>query len=130
MKTLTTTVARILFGVPFLVLGSLHFAFADQMKMALPAFLPGGVLWMYVTGIGLVAAAISVFSQKFINYAMIGLSIFLMATIAIIHIPNLGNPDPIMMQMAMSGMFKDIGLLGGALVFLGLYSTKNALSTE
>ncbi len=124
MKTLTTTVARILFAVPFLVFGLMHYAFADQMALALPSFLPGGTLWIYATGTGLIAASISLFIQKLTKEAMIGVSLFLVSTIALVHIPGMGNPDQMMQQMAMSGMFKDIGLLGGALTYLGVYSNK------
>ena len=122
MKTLTTTIARIFFAIPFLMLGIAHFAFADQMKMAIPSFLPGGVLWIYLTGFGIVAAAISLFIQKMTKEAMIGISLFLVATIAFIQIPGMNNPDPMLQQMAMTGLFKDIGLLGGALTYLGIYS--------
>lgn len=124
MKTLTTTIARYLFGIPFFIFGLMHFSFADSMAMALPHFLPGGVLWIYLSGAGLIAGAISLYIQKMTNYAMIGVSIFLLSTIAMVHIPGIANTDPMMQQMAMSGLFKDIGLLGGALTYLGLYSVK------
>lgn len=124
MKILTTTVARILFALPFLVFGIMHFAFANNMAMALPSFLPGGVLWIYLTGAGLIAAAVSLFVQKVTKEAMIGVIAFLISTIVMVHVPGMGNTDPMMQQMAMSGLFKDIGLLGGALTYLGIYSRK------
>ncbi len=124
MKTLTTTIARILFGIPFLVLGLMHFPFADKMAGAIPSFLPGGVLWIYFTGLGLVLAAISLFTQKFTKEAMIGISIFLIAAIAFVHTPGMTTSEPMMQQMAMSGLLKDTGLLGGALTYLGMYLNK------
>jgi uncharacterized membrane protein len=124
MKTLTTTTARILFALPLLVFGLMHFAFASNMAMAIPSFLPGGVLWIYLSGTGLIAGAVSLLIQKWTKEAMIGYSFFLVSTIAFVHVPGMSNPDQMMQQMAMSGLFKDIGLLGGALTYLGLYSTK------
>lgn len=124
MKYLTTTTARILFALPFLVFGIMHFVFANQMAMAIPSFLPGAQFWVYLSGIGIFAAAISLFIQKLVKEAMVGVSIFLVATIALIHFPGMGNPDPMIQQVAMSGLFKDIGLLGGALTYLGIYSHK------
>ena len=120
MKTLTTTVARVLFGVPFLVLGLMHFAFGEKMAAAIPSFLPGGVLWIYLTGAGLVAAAVSLYTKKLTKDAMIGLSVFLISAIAFVHAPGLGNPDPMMQMVSMTGFLKDIGLLGGALTYLGI----------
>lgn len=122
MKTLTTTIARILFAVPFLGLGLMHFAFANAMAGAIPSFLPGGVLWVYLTGTGIIAAAISLISQKFTKEAMIGLSIFLVATISMVQFPGMSNADPMMAQMSTVGFLKDIGLLGAALSYLGQYS--------
>lgn len=124
MKTLTTTVARILFAIPFLVFGLMHFAFANGMAQAIPSFLPGGVLWIYLTGAGLIAGAVSLFIQKMTKEALIGLSLFLVSAITMVHMPGMGNPDPMMQQMAMSGLLKDIGLLGGTLTYLGIYSQK------
>ncbi len=124
MKILTTTGARILFAIPFLVFGMMHFAFAENMAKTIPSFLPGGVFWVYATGAGLIAATISLFIQKMVKEAMFGLSLFLLSAIAMIHMPGMGNPDPMMQQMAMSGLFKDIGLLGGALTYAGIYSQK------
>lgn len=124
MKTLTTVVARILFSLPFFVFGLLHFAVADNMAQALPSFLPGGVIWIYLTGLGLLAAAVSLWIQKWTKEALLGISFFLISTIAMVHVPGFSNPDPMMQQMAMSGLFKDLGLLGGALSYLGVYSHK------
>jgi putative oxidoreductase len=124
MKMLTTTIARILFAIPFLVFGLMHFAFAENMAKAIPSFLPGGVFWVYATGAGLIAAAVSLFTQKMVKEAMFGLALFLISAVVMIHLPGMGNPDPMMQQMAMSGLFKDIGLLGGALTYAGIYSQK------
>ncbi|MBP6672764.1 MAG: DoxX family protein [Bacteroidetes bacterium] len=124
MKLITTTVARILFAIPFLAFGLMHFAFAENMGKAIPSFLPGGVLWVYLSGAGLIAAAVSLFIQKMVTEAMFGLSLFLVSAVALIHMPGMGNPDPMMQQMAMSGLLKDIGLLGGALSYAGIYAKK------
>jgi uncharacterized membrane protein len=124
MKTLTTTIARIFFAMPFLVFGILHLVAGQGMAMAIPAYLPGGVVWVYLTGIALIAGAVSLLVQKLTKEALIGISLFLVATIFMVQAPGLANPDPMMQQMAMSGFFKDLGLLGGALAYLGTYTNK------
>ena len=43
MKILTTTIARIIFAIPFLIFGLNHFMKADMMAGMVPSFLPGGV---------------------------------------------------------------------------------------
>lgn len=124
MKILTTVVARVLFALPFLVFGLLHLAAGQNMAMMIPSYLPGGVLWVYLTGIGLLAGGISLIINKMTKEALLGISVFLVATIAMVQAPGLTNPDPMMQQMAMSGFFKDLGLLGGALAYLGIDSNK------
>lgn len=126
MKLLTSTVARILFGVPFLMFGVNHFFYAPVMQGMIPSFLPGGILWIYLTGIGLIAAAVSLFIAKLTKEAMIGVSLFLLAAIAFIHIPGLGSPDQAVMERSMMGMLKDIGLLGASLSFYGQFSGPKA----
>ncbi len=126
MKILTTVVARVLFALPFLVFGLLHMAAGQNMAMMIPSYLPGGVLWVYLTGIGLIAGGISLIINKLAKEALIGISVFLIATIAMVQAPGLMNPDPMMQQMAMSGFFKDLGLLGGAFMYLGMLSEKRS----
>ncbi|NUN69540.1 MAG: DoxX family protein [Bacteroidetes bacterium] len=122
MKILTTVVARVLFALPFLVFGLMHVAAGQNMAMMIPSFLPGGVLWVYLTGVALIAGGLSLIINKLAKEALIGLSVFLIAVVATVHVPGVSNPDPMMQQIAMSGLLKDIGLLGGALAYLGSYS--------
>src|SRR2546421_4669385 len=112
MKVLTTTIARILFAIPFAIFGILHLMNADKMAGYVP--IPGGAFWMYFTGVALIAAAVSMVTRKLVKIAAIGLAVFLLLTIILIQIPGLSNPQ--MAQMAMTGLLKDTSLLGGALL--------------
>lgn len=120
MKTLTTTVARILFAIPMLIFGIMHFMNAGMMAGMVP--LPGGVFWVYLTGLGLVAAAISIFTQKFTKIACLLLAVMLMMFVLTIHLPGVMSGDPAKMQMAMPNMLKDMALAGAALLLAGIYN--------
>ena len=122
MNTLTKTSGRILFSVPFLAFGIMHFLFGEGMKGIVPSFLPGGVVWVYITGAALVAAGVSIITKKEGKLAMLLLSVFLVITIVTVHIPALANQAT--MQMAMAGALKDIGLLGGALTYAAIFSNE------
>lgn len=124
MNILTTVVARVLFALPFLVFGLLHVAAGQNMAMMIPSYLPGGVLWVYLTGVGLIAGGVALIINKMMKEALIGISVFLIATVAMVQAPGLMNPDPMMQQMAMSGFFKDLGLLGAAFLYLGIVTKK------
>lgn len=123
MKTLTTTVARFLFAIPMLIFGMMHFMKADMMSGMVP--LPGGVFWVYLTGLGLVAAAISIFIQKYTKVACLLLAVMLMMFVLTIHLPGVMSGDEAKMQMAMPNMLKDMALAGGALLLAGIYNKEN-----
>lgn len=44
MKLLTTTIARIIFAIPFAIFGIMHLTNADKMAGYVP--IPGGAFWV------------------------------------------------------------------------------------
>ena len=110
-------IGRIMFAVPFGMFGMMHIMMASNMTGMVPSWVPGGVLWVYVTGMALVAAAISIIAKKQIYLASVLLAVLLGVFVMTIHLPALLGGD----QMAMGGMLKDISLAGGALLIAGLF---------
>lgn len=108
---------RIVFAIPFAMFGMMHLVMAGNMAGMVPSWVPGGVLWVYVTGLALVAAAVSIISKKQIYLASILLAVLLGVFVMTIHLPAILGGD----QMAMGSMLKDISLVGGALLIAGLY---------
>ena len=53
MNILTGVVARVVFAIPFLGFGIGHLMNASMMSGMVP--IPGGILWIYVTGVALLA---------------------------------------------------------------------------
>lgn len=115
MKNLNLA-GRILYAIPFLVFGIMHLMNAQQMAGMVPSFLPGGVFWIYLTGLVMIVAAIGILSGKQTRNTSLLLAILLIIYIIFVHVPGLGNPDQMMKQMAMMSLLKDTGLAGGALV--------------
>jgi putative oxidoreductase len=58
------TIGRVVFGIIFCIFGSFHFIKGSQMAGAVPAWIPGGVIWVYVTGLILLLAGISILINK------------------------------------------------------------------
>ncbi len=115
MKILTTTAARIFFGLPFIVFGLFHFMNGGAMAGIVPAWLPGGVFWVYVTGLGLIAGGIGIMANILGKYAALGLALLLLVFILTVHLPNISN------QQNMMALLKDMGLMGGALAYAGIF---------
>jgi uncharacterized membrane protein len=107
-------IGKILFCVPFLAFGIFHLMNANQMAGMIPTYLPGGAIWVYVSGVALLLAAISILTGRNTKLATMLLGVMLILFVLMLHAPNLGNADAMMAQMAMSGMLKDLGLAGAA----------------
>lgn len=96
-----------------------HFLHAKDMGGMVPSAIPGGVIWVYITGACLIAAALAFILGKFSRLAGILLAVLLLVFVFVIHLPNAGSSDPNLQMMGMAGVLKDSGLAGAALVIAG-----------
>lgn len=103
-------VGRILYGLPLLVFGLLHFMAAPMMAGMVPAFVPGGIVWVYITGVALILAAIAIIANRLAPLASLLLGILLLSFALTIHLPMLLGGD----QSAMPNLLKDTALAGAA----------------
>ena len=99
-----------LFAVPMLVFGIMHFMAADQMA----GMAPGGKIMVYLTGIALILAAVSIFMGKMDKLAATLLALMLILFI-IPHAQALSGGD----ESQMANILKNIALAGGALLYAG-----------
>lgn len=113
MNALTGSVARIIYSVPFAVFGLLHLIKGGKMAGIVPSWIPGGVFWVYVTGLAFLAAAVSIITQKQMRMASFGLAAMLLIFILTIHLPA------VMGGGALTGLLKDTALMGAALMLAG-----------
>ena len=114
-------IGRILFALPFGILGLNHFLMTDVFLGMMSSFIPGGAYTIFVTGALLIAASISIILNKYIKVACFGLAGLLFIFIVSIHIPGLVNLDPKVAQFALIELLKDTGLMGGALMIAIYY---------
>lgn len=122
MKSLTGNIARILYAVPMAIFGVFHLMMGPAMVQAVPAWIPGGVFWVYFTGIALIAAAGSIIIKKMERLASLLLALMLLIFVLTIHLPGMGNPATA--QMSIMGALKDLGLVAGALLIAGISEEK------
>lgn len=115
MDTLTTTGSRILYALPIAVFGLFHFMNAQAMGAMVPSFIPGGVFWVYLTGLALLSAAISILIQKKARLACLLLALMLIIFALTIHLPSVMGGN----ESSMAMLLKDTALAGGALGFAG-----------
>jgi len=113
MKILTDLVARLLFALPMAVFASFHFMNAEGMASMAPF---GGVITVYIAGLALLAAAISIIIKKKASLATLLLGVFFILTAVVVHVPQM-TPD----NMAIANVLKDTALAGGAFFMSGVF---------
>lgn len=115
MTFLTHNVSKYLFAAVILIFGLMHFAFGSNMAGIVPV--PGGVFWVYLTGLFLAASAIAIFINKYASLATLLLAILLLSFALSIHLPALLGGD----QMAMTSLLKDLAMAAGAGILSGVF---------
>ena len=103
-------IGRFMYAIPMAVFGMMHFMNAEMMAGMVP--IPGGVLWVYVTGIALIAATVAIITGKHAVLAAQLLGLMLLSFALTIHLPTLLGGD----QAGMSMLLKDLSLSGAAFV--------------
>jgi putative oxidoreductase len=112
----TQPLGRVMFAVPFIIFGVMHFINAQPMAKMVPV--PGGVFWIYFTGAALLAAGTGILTTILEKWACIGLAVLLMLFVFTIHVPALRHAvDDHAQHMALISILKDTALAGGALGF-------------
>jgi uncharacterized membrane protein YphA (DoxX/SURF4 family) len=120
MKNIAT-IGRILFALPFGIIGLNHFLMTDTFLGMMSSFLPGGGYTIMLTGVFLIATSILIILNKFVKIVCFSLAGLLFLFIVTIHIPHLFSADSAVMQEGLFGLLKDTGLMGGALIIAAYY---------
>lgn len=109
-------VGVILFALVFGFFGLNHLLHADAISGVVPVYFPGnGKIWVYLTGLGMLAAALAFLLGKYVKLAGLLLALMLLVFVLTIHLPAVseGNDEAITM------LLKDLALAAGALVIAG-----------
>jgi|SRR6186713_1804360 len=94
-----------------------HFMNGTGMQKMVPSFLPGGVIWVYITGGCLLLAAIAFLINRYTRLAGLLLCLFLVLIVVTVHLPAVLNaPDSEYRRFPMVNLIKDTGLAAAALL--------------
>ena len=103
-------IGKLMFIVAMAYFGFRHLGNANEMAGYVPEFMPMPVLWVYLTGMGLVMTSIAIIVGKKAKLAAQLLGIMLVIFATLVHLPTgmSGNSGELLV------FFKDIALAGGA----------------
>jgi putative oxidoreductase len=114
MKAIST-LGRFIFAIPLVVFGIMHFLYAKSMAGIISDW-PVAEGLVYISGLALILAGISIIINVKARLACLLLALFLLILIVGIHIPAVAGGN----QMAMSSLLKDTAILGAALTYSGI----------
>jgi uncharacterized membrane protein len=103
----------VFFTVSLAFFGMQHFALFDQVKFAVPTWMPWPLFWTYLVGAALIAACLSILTKIKADVAALLLGVMFVLFVLMIYVPNLvRNPHD---RFALSAPLRDLALGGGAL---------------
>lgn len=108
---------KYLYALPMAIFGLMHFPNAAQMAPMAPF---GGEIMVYITGVALLAAAVSIFIGKMDKLAAVLLALMLLIFVLAIHLPGVMSGDEAKMMASMPMLLKDVALAGGALMYASM----------
>ncbi|HTT32006.1 MAG TPA: hypothetical protein VMH48_00250 [Methylomirabilota bacterium] len=76
------------FAIPLAVFGADHFVASKVVASIVPSWIPWHLFWAYFVGVALLAAALSLVTQKHSLLASTLLSAMLFSFVLLIHVPN------------------------------------------
>lgn len=112
-----TNLGKYLYAIPFIIFGIFHFTGANDMIGMLAGW-PFALFLVYLTGLALVLAGVSIIINKMTQLACLLLGLLLFLFIIGIHVPAMMNAaNEMALQMSMVSILKDLALMGAALSY-------------
>jgi len=113
---LISRIAIYLLSIVLFAFGIIHYLYPRDLLNFVPAFLPGGIIWVYFVGTAFILAAVAFLTNKMVKVAGYLLAALLIIFILSVHIPNYldaGAQD--MKRIALINLLKDTAIVGFAL---------------
>jgi uncharacterized membrane protein len=108
---------RLFYAIPMAVFGTEHFCFPEEIGGLVPSWIPAHRFWVYLVGLALIAAALSIVVKRQAWLAATLLGIMLCLFVVLISAPAVvANPRD---RFAWAVSLRDLAFSGGAFAFAG-----------
>jgi uncharacterized membrane protein len=81
-------IGRWLLGAFLIFCGYEHFCFAQYVQQLVPKWIPGALVWTYVSGAGLVAAGLGLWIPATARIAALATGVMIFAWVILLHLPR------------------------------------------
>jgi putative oxidoreductase len=113
---ISSRIAEIIFAVVIIIFGINHFMAGSAMAGGVPSFIPGGVIWVYITGTGFILAGLAIIIDRYKTLACYLLALMLIIFVLTIHVPGYINGEGMSRMMSRTNGLKDIAIAMGAIL--------------
>jgi uncharacterized membrane protein len=109
------------FAIPLAVFGAEHFSLGSSMLALVPLYMPFRLSWIYVVGVALVIASLSIATKFAVRWSGLLFGIMMFLFVAMIHLPGaIKSGDRIIWTI----VFREMLFGGGGLVLAGVAWTQ------
>jgi uncharacterized membrane protein len=115
---------RLFFAMPMGVFGTEHLVDTAEIAALVPSWMPAHLLWTYLVGVALIAAALSITVKKYSKLAAILLGSMLLLFVILMHIPNIVETHGARLFWAIA--LRDAAFSGGAFALAGSLSKRTS----
>src|SRR4030065_315278 len=109
MKALSVT-GRILFSLLYIYAGLNHFINASTLASGVPSFVQGGIIWVYITGMIMLAGGILLIINMYVRAGAIMIALLMLVFVFTVHVPGIFNPEQ--RNFALGFAFNNLALAG------------------
>ncbi len=114
-----------IYAVPIGILGIIHLLMGSSIAAGLPSFFFAPTIWVYISGLSLLAASISILTGKYTRLACLLLALLFFILVLIVDLPGFIHNTASYTEI--SRLLKDVIIGGGALVIAAASSRPEAL---
>lgn len=114
-----------IFAIPIGILGIIHFLLGSSIATGLPSFYFAPIFWVYLSGLSLLAASISILTGKYTRLACLLLALLFFILVLTVDLPRFLNNAASYIEISV--LIKDITIAGGALIIAAVSSRPDAL---
>ena len=105
------------FAIPLAVFGAEHFALGNSMIGLVPPYMPGRLSWIYIVGVALIIASLSIATRIQVRWSGLLFAIMMFLFVAMIHLPGaIKSGDRIIWTI----VIREMSFGGGGLVLAGI----------
>ncbi len=105
------------FAIPLAVFGAEHFALGNSMIGLVPPYMPGRLSWIYIVGVALIIASLSIATKIQVRWSGLLFAIMMFLFVAMIHLPGaIKSGDRIIWTI----VTREMSFGGGGLVLAGI----------